>query len=68
MMVKPLSKEVEVITAATAWEDNDGTVFILVFHEALDLGHDQCTSLLCPNQIRFAGHEIDDIPRFLTCG
>ena len=65
---KTLTKEVEVVTAATAWEDNDGEIFILVFHEALDLGRDQRTSLLCPNQIRFAGHQIDDIPRFLTQG
>ena len=65
---KALRKEVEVVTAATAWDDNDGTTFILVFHEALDLGRDQRTSLLCPNQIRSAGHQIDDIPRFLTRG
>ena len=65
---KALSKEVKVVTAATAWDDNNGTTFILVFHEALDLGRDQRTSLLCPNQIQFAGHKIDDIPRFLTQG
>ena len=31
-----LIKEVEVVTAATAWEDTDGTVYILIFNEALD--------------------------------
>ena len=65
---KDLRKEVEVVCAATAWDDNDGTTFILVFNEALDLGRDQRTSLLCPNQMRFAGHQVDDIPRFLTKG
>ena len=49
---KALRKEVEVVTAAMAWDDNDGMTFILVFHEALDLGRDQRTSLLCPNQIQ----------------
>jgi hypothetical protein len=63
-----LSKEVEVVTAATAWEDNDGTVFILVFNEALDLGRNQRTSLICPNQLRYAGHQVDDIPQFLSRG
>ena len=65
---KALPKEVKVVAAATAWDDNNGTTFILVFHEALDLGRDQQTPLLCLNQIQSAGHQIDDIPRFLTRG
>ena len=33
-----LQADIKVCTAATAWEDHDGTVLILVFNEALDLG------------------------------
>ena len=63
-----LVKEVEVVSGATAWDDDDGTTYILVINEALDLGPTQKTTLLCPNQIRSYGHQIDGIPKFLTRG
>ena len=59
-----LVKEVEVVSGATAWDDDDGTTYILVINEALDLGPTQKTTLLCPNQIRSYRHQIDDIPKF----
>jgi hypothetical protein len=68
MMGETFPKKWRVVTAATTWEDNIGTLFILVFHEALDLGRHQRTSLLCPNQICLVSHQIDDIPRLLTKG
>ena len=59
---------VPVVTAATAYEADNGDTYILIFHEALFLGPSHQTSLLCLNQVRDAGHEADDIPLFLSKG
>ncbi|EEC42861.1 predicted protein [Phaeodactylum tricornutum CCAP 1055/1] len=59
---------IPVVTAATAYDYDDGTTVILVFHEALNLGPTQSTSLINLNQIRHAGHQTDDIPKFLSQG
>ena len=37
-------------------------------HEGIDLGRKQANSLICPNQLRAYGIEVDDIPKFLTKG
>jgi hypothetical protein len=61
-------ERIPVVTAATAYDYDDGTTVILIFHEALNLGPTQTTSLINLNQIRHAGHQTDDIPKFLSQG
>ena len=55
-----------VVTAATAIDLEDGTTIILIMNEVLWLGNSQYTSLLNLNQVRYAGHQADDIPLFLS--
>mgnify|MGYP003326537431 FL=1 len=43
---------VPIVTAATAYTDNEGQTFILIIHEALFYGDKMNHSLLNPNQIR----------------
>lgn len=61
-------EKVPIVTAATALDLEDGTTLILVINEALYLGNKQYTSLLNLNQVRYAGHQADDIPLFLSQG
>ena len=56
------------ITAATSIDLEDGTTIILILNEVLWLGNSQYTSLLNLNQVRYAGHQADDIPLFLSQG
>ena len=37
-------------------------------HEGIDLGRKQKNSLICPNQLRAYGLEVDDVPKFITRG
>ena len=57
-----------VVTAATVIDLEDGTTVILIMYEVLWLGNSQYTSLLNLNQVRYAGHQADDIPLFLSQG
>ena len=59
-------ERVPVVTAATAIDLNDGMTIILIMNKVLWLGNSQYTSLLNLNQVRYAGHEADDIPLFLS--
>jgi len=58
---KPLSADIG--TAGTVWQDTNGNEHLLVFHEILFLGDRLQDSLLCPNQLRANGLEVDDTPR-----
>ena len=61
-------ERVLVVTTATAIDLEDGTTIILIMNEVLWLGNSQYTSLLNLNQVRYAGHQADDIPLFLSQG
>ena len=54
--------DVPIISGATAWNDENGTTFILVVHHALWMGSKLKRSLLNPNQIRFNGVRVMDDP------
>ena len=53
---------VPVVTATMAMDLDDGMTIILIMNEVLWLGISQYTSLLSLNQVRYAGHQADDIP------
>ena len=57
-----------VVTAAMAIDLDNGTTIILIINEVLWLGNSQYTSLLNLNQVRYAGHQADDIPLYLSQG
>ena len=58
-----------ICTAITAYDHpSNGNTYILKVHEGIDLGRKQANSLICPNQLRAYGLEVDDIPKFLTRG
>lgn len=58
---KPFDK-IPIGTAATAWTDRRGQTYILRLNQALLFGDRLDHSLLCPNQLRFFGHKVDDVP------
>ena len=58
---KPIAN-IPVGTAATAYDCPDGTVMILVFHQALCFGDKLKGTLLCPNQMRSNGVVIENCP------
>ena len=58
---KPM-KNVPVGTVATAYDRSDGTVIVLVFHQALCFGEKLKGTLICPNQLRDNGIVIDECP------
>jgi hypothetical protein len=67
--VSPFSDEYDAIqdipiaAIATAYDCPDtGQVYILVFNEALFFGSRMTHSLLCPNQLRAHGIQVDDTP------
>ena len=65
----PPLTEVPVVTAATAYYDAASqATYVLIVHQALDLGPQQDGSLICPNQLRMHGIITDDIPRHLSKG
>ena len=51
-----------IISGATAWNDENGTTFILVVHHTLWMGSKLKHSLLNPYQIRFNGVRVMDDP------
>jgi hypothetical protein len=59
----PPMKDVEIVTAATAYDDSlTGETTILIFHEALWLGEHMVDSLINPNQCRIFGLSLCDDP------
>ena len=59
----PAVQEVPIATVLTIWESSvTGEPWMLVIHEALFFGDRLKESLLCPNQIRAAGHLVRDAP------
>ena len=59
----PPLTEVPIVTAATAYHDTaTDTTYILIVHQALDLGPQQDGSLICPNQLCMHGLITDNIP------
>ena len=59
----PSIKEVPIATALTILESpSTGEVWGIVLHETLYFGENLQGLLLCPNQIRAAGHKVQDIP------
>jgi len=59
--------QVPVAKVATAYDHpNTGETFILIFGQALYLGDKLQHNLICPNQARYNGVVIDDVPRHLS--
>jgi hypothetical protein len=59
-------QNIPIVTAATALDNPDGSTFILILHQALYLGDKIENTLLCPNQLRYYGIDVDDIPIHLA--
>lgn len=59
-------QNIPIITAATALDNHDGSTVILILHQALYLGDKIENTLLCPNQMRCYGIDVDDIPVHLA--
>ena len=60
---KPL-KGIPVASCATEWTSPlNGRTYILVFHQMLFFGDKLKHSLLCPNQMRDYGNQVEDTPR-----
>jgi hypothetical protein len=58
------STEMRVVNAATAYDHpTNGEVYILQVQQGLYAGEAQTPSLLCPNQLRYNGIQVDDVPR-----
>jgi hypothetical protein len=55
-------EKIPIGTAATAWTDSTGHTYILRLNQALLFGTRLSHSLLCPNQLRHFGHNVDDVP------
>ena len=57
-------KQVPITTCATAWTDDCGITFILIFGNTLFFGDRLRNSLICPNQIRSCNsNTVEDTPR-----
>ena len=66
-MVKPYDASMkpvwmEIVSARAAYNHPDGQTFILTVHQALFAGAKQEPSLLNPNQPRWNGLWVDDVP------
>ena len=60
---KPLD-DIPIASIATAWDNPvDGSTIILIVNEALYFGERMPYSLLCPNQLRYNGLIVNDIPK-----
>jgi hypothetical protein len=60
-------QNVPIAKVATAYDHPvTGETFILVFGQALYMGDSMEHTLICPNQARFNGVVIDDVPRHLS--
>ena len=55
-------QNVPIVSGATAYDDPDGTTYILVFHESLYDGKTLGHSLINPNQLRHNGVDFWDNP------
>ena len=51
-----------IVTGATAYDDEHGTTFILIFHESLFYGKKLRNSLINPTQVRHHGIDFLDNP------
>ena len=58
-------KGIKTTNAAFAYDTEQGETYILEVNQALDFSDSMEHSLLCPNQSRYHGVVIDDIPPFL---
>ena len=60
-------QNVPVAKVATAYDHQaTGETFILIFGQALFMGDSMEHTLICPNQARFNGVVIDDVPKHLS--
>jgi hypothetical protein len=60
-------KQVPIAKVATAYDHpSSGETFILVFGQAIYLGDKLEHTLICPNQARYNGVVVDDVPRHLS--
>lgn len=60
-------KDVPIIKAVTAYDDHlTGITYILVLGQVLYLPNEIDHTLLCPNQLRYHGIEIDECPKHLA--
>ncbi len=58
---------IPIVTAATAFDDpKTSNTLILILGQAVYLGDQVTTTLLCPNQLHFNGIIVDDIPIHLA--
>ncbi len=56
-------RNVPITSAATVWVDpRNGQSYLLVLHECIYFGERLPHSLLCPNQLRHNGLQVDDTP------
>ncbi len=64
-----LMENIPVVTAATAIDDEaTGNTTILVLGQAIYMGDKINNTLLCPNQLRYYGITVDNVPMHLTHG
>jgi hypothetical protein len=60
-------ENVPIVKAATAYDNlQTGETFILILGQALYMGEHVESTLLCPNQLRYNGVEVDDCPKHLA--
>ena len=59
--IKP-KEGIPIVTGATAYDNEDGNTYILVFHESLYYGNELDHSLINPNQVRHVGNDMWDNP------
>jgi len=60
-------QDIPIVTAATAYDDpTSGTTYILILGQAIWMGDKVEATLLCPNQLRYNGIVVDDIPTHLA--
>ena len=59
-----VKKNVQIGTVETAYDcPTTGVVYLLTIHEALYFGDSMHCTLLCPNQLRMHGIEVQDVPK-----
>jgi len=62
-----IMENIPIATAVTAYDDpTNGVTTITVLHQCLYLGDKIENTLLCPNQLRNFGIEVDDVPMHLA--
>jgi len=60
-------ENIPIVTAATAFDDSQtGITYILILGQSIYLGDHMPNSLICPNQLRANGIQVDDCPRHLA--